>query len=273
MHRNYEIQRFSKILIGSILFTFVYTLIWYKAQYPYLPFFHQNGQGLYPYYQFMNAADNVIWFLFMYFVAAHIQSIPDLQSRKSGFDRMVKSRTGLKSYYLEHYFWNFLGGVLLFLACGLTAVLSINFFCDRFMVNIVSQETSAAFLLFSQNAYLSLFISLILSSIGFGIYCALLYSLSFWISNINIFRAVGIILGMVLLFIPIIGATFPESSLISRLFSCLYLPNIISAGISGYGRYGYLIPVPILYCLTSLIYLFGTIIIGWLGVRHEESNG
>lgn len=260
------------LFMFAILFTLTYTLIRFRTTYPSIPWFNSDGNGLFFYYSFMNAGDNVIWYAIMFFIAGQITGSYVLINRKSGFDKLVKTRSGIWPYYRSLILHNLIWSGFIFLVCEVCCLFTVNTFLDRITLNSVLTDYAQFHRLASDSA-INLLLSMILSAIGFQIYSLLVFSLSFWIKNLNLYRASGIILGMILLFVPIIGVAFPQDSLIERGLSFFYLPNILSAGISSYGRY----PLPyspwIMFAGTGAVYLLSAFTLISGGIRNEKISG
>lgn len=265
----FKLSHFFKLTALAIIVTFLYTLIRFKLAYPSIPFFHTGGNGLFFYYQFMNLDDNVLWFAFMFFISGELIGSQILKNKKSGLEKMIVARIGL-SHYLSQTFWrNFWESGFLYLCCEMSCFLTVDLICDSVYF---SQSIPALnqFTHINSNPFWNLILSIFFSAIGYQIFSSLVLGLSLWIKNLNIYRASGIILGMLLLFIPIIGVFFPQGSFIEILFSFLYLPNIMSFGISNFGRYSLPYSCWIMYGVTSFLYVLITFLIFKIGIYYDK---
>lgn len=264
-----KISHFIKLTALAITVTFIYTIIRFKSVNPSMPFFYTEGNGLFFYYQFMDLSTNVLWFAFMFFMSSELTGSQILKNKKSGFEKMIIPRSGI-SRYLSRAFWrNFWESGFLYLCCEITCLLAVDLICDSIYF---SQSTPPInqFTKITSNTLWNLILSIFFSAIGYQIFSSLVLGLSLWIRNLSIYRASGIILGMILLFIPIIGVSFPQGSFIEILFSFLYLPNIMSFGISNFGRYSLPYSCWIMYGVTSFLYIVIAFLIFRIGIFYEK---
>lgn len=255
------------VILGTFFFI-IYPIIRFKSIYPGITLMNDYQMGLLFFYRYVSPVDNVLFFCFCYFIAAHFMGVSHLQNKKNHFSYLIMNRIGFKKTIVNQIFKNILYAFFFYILIQIVSLISITLFCSQisfinpFEDNYIYEVNSL-----SSNLILNLVFFILLSSIGFSIFSNFLYSLSFYIKNIFAYRASGIIFGIVLTVIPAIcNYNMPDFSI---FWSVFYLPNILASSVLGFGAYALPLPSLAHFLITGLFYLILGFILLFKGAKKE----
>lgn len=263
-------NKYRTIAVISALVALIYPIVHFKVKYPSIPLMNSDQAGLYFFYDYMSPMDNVIFFIYVYFVSAHIRGTLRLQNKRNKFDYFLKTRLGFKKFYARDLLYNFIESFIIYLSMEILTLFSIHVFCSKIALYNVSNFPEDY--IYGANAIVSnyalnLIIYIPLSALGFSLYSLFIYSVSFFVKNIFAYRAIGIIVGMLLTVLPtMINFALPALSII---WSIPLLPNILSIGTAFFGAYNLPLSCLVHYFITYFFYVICTGILWIKGMKNE----
>lgn len=183
------------------------------------------------------------------------------------YDYFIKERVGFNRYVITNYFYSFINSFLLIITIYIYMLVFINLFLAPISFSYFDYvaNTNTMINLFSQNTFFNLFLFILFSSIGFSIYCCLIYSIKNFFIQRYIFKILSVVIGVLLIVLPIIIASklynlfkFP---FILNFFSFISLMSLLFPGIQGFAlNIDFFSPI-FLYFTSLILYIIVVIII------------
>lgn len=147
----------------------------------------------------------------------------------------IISRTGYKKYQIETILFNFITVFIFILSINLFILIIIHIFCFP-LTNINQIDGSVQYAnILGTDVLTNLIIFLLLSSLGYALFSTFIFSLQCFIKNIYVFKACGLIVGILMYVAPTLASGFFSLNIkipfLARLVYFFNLPNLISPGI------------------------------------------
>lgn len=200
--------------------------------------------GLNFFYRMQTTTVVLLYFIINIFLAPNLLAADLYRDRKTHFSNFIKVRIGSRRYFYHSIAENYLTVLLYFICTQLVALLFIHFFLFPiiFDFSLLEGLYNASEAL-SANHVWNLILFIFLSANGYAIFATLLFSLRRYLRDVYLFRASGLILGVLLYILPVffyqfLSNCFPMlSQSIFYLFSVLYFPTLIAPGVEEFGQY------------------------------------
>lgn len=222
---------------------------------------YESNRGLSLYY-YMQSVGSYIWFYFiMFFIIPNIYSVDILKKRNNHYHYFEITKKGYKNYCISNFKKNSLITFFSVLFIHLYLLFLINFFISPIRVDTFDQI--GIYVGLNSNMMINLILYVILSIIGYVVFSNFILSLQLYIKNIYIYRALGIILGIVLFIFPaylsVIFLRLVPFKFLSIISGIFFIPNIIIPSLES-------ISIRVLspligYILTLAFYIIVTILI------------
>ena len=265
----------KKLLLFSIYFIVVIVGIFisYKGAYASIP----NNEmilmkskdpemGLDFFYYLQDSGLTLILYVLTTLILPNIISADFLLYEHNKFNHFLITRMSSSLYHKKERQFNFLATFILILMTHLLTILIIHlfFFKISFSINPIYMNATRQTNLLSSSLLLNLIIYMILSSIGYAIFSHFLFSLQYFITNVYLYRTLGLLVSLVLYIgASVLSHTFynTSGSLTATLAYFLNIiniltPSIIKSPVLNNNPYLFYIGTALLYYLLSSI-LFG----------------
>ncbi len=226
------------ILCGCIAFSF------YSADYGIFTPESYAHLGLNFFYRMQTTALVLLYFIINIFLAPNLLAADLYRDRKTHFSNFIKIRIGSRRYFYHSIAENYLTVLLYFICTQLIALLFIHFFIFpiTFDFSLFEGLYNASEALSSNHVW-NLILFIFLSANGYAVFATLLFSLRRYLRDVYLFRASGLILGLLLYILPallyqFVNNRFPMlSQFIFYPLYMLYFPTLIAPGVEGFGQY------------------------------------
>ena len=265
----------KKLLLFSIYFIVVIVGIFisYKGAYASIP----NNEmilmkskdpemGLDFFYYLQDSGLTLILYVLTTLILPNIISADFLLYEHNKFNHFLITRMSSSLFCKKERRFNFLATFILILMTHLLTILIIHlfFFKISFSINPIHMNATRQTNLLSSSLLLNLIIYMILSSIGYALFSHFLFSLQYFITNVYLYRTLGLLVSLVLY----IGASVLSHTFYNTLGSLLatlayfhniiniLTPSIIKSPVLNNNPYLFYIGTALLYYLLSSI-LFG----------------
>lgn len=227
--------------------------------------------GIQFYYIIQDAGLSLIFFILMITFLPNFISSDFLEMSNSKYSHMILTRVDYNKKTKNELLITFFCSFILTILANILILLIINFFLFPIHLSTVEHIEPVYDLstIFSNNQLISLFIYIILSACGYGVFSCFIYSLQVFIKNIYLYRAIGLFLGIILVIFPSFVSQILNIPVISSWIYFLSLWSIVTPGI---GSTISLSPL-ILYLGSMTAYIFIISIILELKKRRYESYG
>lgn len=265
----------KKLLLFSIYFIAIIIGIFisYKGAYGSIP----NNEmilmkskdpemGLDFFYYLQDSGLTLILYVLTTLIVPNIISADFLLYDHNKFNQFMITRMSSSLYYKKERQFNFIATFILILITHLLTILIIHlfFFKISFSINPIYMNATRQTNLLSGSLLLNLIIYIILSSIGYGLFSHFLFSLQYFVKNVYLYRALGLLVSLILYIgASVLSHTFYNTSgnLIATLayfFNIINIltPSIIKSPILNNNPHLFYIGTALLYYLLSSI-LFG----------------
>lgn len=265
----------KKLLLFSIYFIVVIVGIFisYKGAYGSIP----NNEmilmkskdpemGLDFFYYLQDSGLTLIFYVLTTLIVPNIISADFLLYDHNKFNQFMITRMSSSLYYKKERQFNFIATFILILITHLLTILIIHlfFFKISFSINPIYMNATRQTNLLSGSLLLNLIIYIILSSIGYGLFSHFLFSLQYFVKNVYLYRALGLLVSLILYIgASVLSHTFYNTSgnLIATLayfFNIINIltPSIIKSPVLNNNPHLFYIGTALLYYLLSSI-LFG----------------
>ncbi|MCT3347784.1 hypothetical protein EFS61_03320 [Lactobacillus hominis] len=140
----------------------------------------------------------------------------------------IQQRTGYRNFLITGILFSFIGGAIIMLLTYLLQLALITIFCAPIVFYVDPHLADMGIQYFSLNTGLELASSILLSSIGWGIFSILVFSISLFIPKNIICLLTGVLVALILIISPLVGNM---QNSIWRIISFIwFLPTIIAPG-------------------------------------------
>lgn len=265
----------KKLLLFSIYFIVVIVGIFisYKGAYGSIPNNEMilmkskdSEMGLDFFYYLQDSGLTLILYVLTTLIVPNIISADFLLYNHNKFNQFMITRMSSSLYYKKERQFNFIATFILILITHLLTILIIHlfFFKISFSINPIYMNATRQTNLLSGSLLLNLIIYIILSSIGYGLFSHFLFSLQYFVKNVYLYRALGLLVSLILYIgASVLSHTFYNTSgnLIATLayfFNIINIltPSIIKSPVLNNNPHLFYIGTALLYYLLSSI-LFG----------------
>lgn len=265
----------KKLLLFSIYFIAIIIGIFisYKGAYGSIP----NNEmilmkskdpemGLDFFYYLQDSGLTLIFYVLTTLIVPNIISADFLLYDHNKFNQFMITRMSSPLYYKKERQFNFIATFILILITHLLTIFIIHlfFFKISFSINPIYMNATRQTNLLSGSLLLNLIIYIILSSIGYALFSHFLFSLQYFVKNVYLYRALGLLVSLILYIgASVLSHTFYNTSgnLIATLayfFNIINIltPSIIKSPVLNNNPHLFYIGTALLYYLLSSI-LFG----------------
>lgn len=263
----------KKLLLFSIYFIVVIVGIFisYKGAYGSIPNNEMilmkskdSEMGLDFFYYLQDSGLTLILYVLTTLIVPNIISADFLLYNHNKFNQFMITRMSSSLYYKKERQFNFIATFILILITHLLTILIIHlfFFKISFSINPIYMNATRQTNLLSGSLLLNLIIYIILSSIGYGLFSHFLFSLQYFVKNVYLYRALGLLVSLILYIgASVLSHTFYNTSgnLIATLayfFNIINIltPSIIKSPILNNNPHLFYIGTALLYYLLSSIF-------------------
>lgn len=222
---------------------------------------YESNRGLSLYY-YMQSVGSYIWFYFiMFFIIPNIYSVDILKKKNNHYHYFEITKKGYKNYCISNFKKNSLITFFSVLFIHVYLLFLINFFISPISADTFDQI--GIYVGLNSNMMVNLILYVIFSIIGYVVFSNFILSLQLYIKNIYIYRALGIILGIVLFIVPaylnIIFFRLEPLKFLSIIPGIFFIPNIITPSLESISIRG-LSPL-VGFILTLTVYFIMTLVI------------
>ena len=222
--------------------------------------------GLDFFYYLQDSGLTLILYVLTTLIVPNIISADFLLYEHNKFNHFLITRMSSSLYHKKERQFNFLATFILILMTHILTILIIHlfFFKISFSINPIHMNATRQTNLLSSSLLLNLIIYMILSSIGYALFSHFLFSLQYFITNVYLYRTLGLLVSLVLYIgASVLSHTFynTSGSLTATLAYFLNIiniltPSIIKSPVLNNNPYLFYIGTALLYYLLSSI-LFG----------------
>lgn len=222
--------------------------------------------GLDFFYYLQDSGLTLILYVLTTLIVPNIISADFLLYEHNKFNHFLITRMSSSLYHKKKRQFNFLATFILILMTHLLTILIIHlfFFKISFSINPIHMNATRQTNLLSSSLLLNLIIYMILSSIGYALFSHFLFSLQYFITNVYLYRTLGLLVSLVLYIgASVLSHTFynTSGSLLATLayfhnIINILTPSIIKSPVLNNNPYLFYIGTALLYYLLSSI-LFG----------------
>lgn len=191
--------------------------------------------GLYFFYLLQDSGYMIYLFLLIMAIIPNLISDEFLSFQNNHCDFFLISRLKHRHYLRDSILTNYILTFIFILCIQLYILIIIHFFCFPLtQIHQITEPLQYANIL-GYNSIVNLILYILLSSLGCGIFSTFLYSLQYVIKNVYVYKACGIILGILLYVAPTLLSggmvTQFHNYFFARLFYFFNVVNLVSPGI------------------------------------------
>lgn len=236
--------------------------------------YNVSEAGLEVFYYLENAGMSLPNYIFITFIATNMYLIDLFKKKKSGVNNMLIERKGYKKLFLENIKNIIITSALFRLTCFMAMILVISIICHGIYFDFQPEMHlwNWQFYFYSDNALISFIIYILIATAGYSMFCLLLYGLSHFIKNEYVYRASGVLAGILgqtgLAIITAILGTNATAFFDYLLVNTVFVGNLLCPGSCEIGskpeQISYYIPI-----LLALIF-FGWVIFKLLKYVYKK---
>lgn len=222
--------------------------------------------GLNLYYTIQDAGLTLVYFVLMITFSPNIFASHCLEIRNSKYLQMIMTRIGyvnaikgeICATFLISMFINIIANILILFVIHLF-LLPIHFGTVEVVEGVYDLS-----ILFSNNQLISIFIYILFSSIGYGVFTCFIYSLQTYVRNIYLFRSLGLILGILLVIFPSFISQIINVPILSTMLYFFSVWAMLTPGI------GIIIPFSPFIVFIGSIAMYSIVILVLLEIRKRK---
>ncbi len=206
---------------------------------------------------------NPYHFICMLLLLPNIVSCDFLTMYLSHTHYSIELRISKKTYYILTFLINIVMTFLIVLLLELAILLIIHLFYSPIIFNTTEypQYYHAITSLIFTDEIKNLIAFLLMTSFGYGLVSALLFSIQYFITNPYVYRCSGVIIGILLVLLPaLIQGYFPNPD---NIF-ILQINNLVCLGLEGVRDNPFHLDHSLVYILSALIYM----IVSYIGFSY-----
>jgi len=219
--------------------------------------------GLSVFYYLENVGISLPNYIFITFMATNLYLIDLFKERKSGAIHLLIERKGYKKLFLENIKNIIITSALFRLVCFMAMIFAISIICHGIHFDFPSEMKlwGWQFYFYSNNAFISFIIYILIATIGYSMFCLLLYAFSHFVKNEYVYRASGMLTGILgqtgLAIVASIFGTNATTFFDYLLVNTVFVGNLLCPGSCEIGSK----PEQISYYVPILLAIF---FFGWL---------
>lgn len=271
-------EKNKKVIIPIIVFFTIMGIVsYYYAKGRYAGFSHFETIGLEFYYVLQSPSLYLIFFFFVAFFSANLFPIDFFKYRNNRFQNQIITRIGYQKQFIYQLKKTLVSSILFRLLCHLVLLLITLCYFPKMSFVIHGMEGYTPILyVFSNSTLLSFILYIIYSTVGFAIFSMFIYSLSYYIKNIYIYRVAGIVFSLLGYIGPaLIGNTMMangvEAIVIQVIGYLFFSGSLLAPGMDILGDSD--MNIHILTLITMFCYSVVTVLLLYIGYKREYQNG
>lgn len=189
-------KKFGKILAITFLVVAGYTF-WCCTSERITNYTFRNA-GLDVFYYLENVGMSLPNYIFITFMATNMYLIQWFKERKNNTVHLFIERKGFKKVFVENIKNIVITSTLFRLVCFMAMLIVISIICHgiHFDFSQETEWTNWQFFFYSNHAFSSFLIYIFIATVGYVIFCLFLYGLGYWIKNEYVYRATGVLTGI-----------------------------------------------------------------------------
>lgn len=165
----------------------------------FITLYENKEAGLDVFYYLEDVGGSLPNYIFITFMAANIFTIDLFKARKSKVKHMEIERLGYKKVFIQNIKSIIISSAIFRIVCFIAMILTISVICHGFHFDL-PKETQFLYqdlYLYSNNPLISFLIYILLSTVGYSMFCLLIYIAGYFVKNEYLYRCLGVIFGIV----------------------------------------------------------------------------
>lgn len=220
--------------------------------------------------QFSGVSSSTILDVLQMIVFTTLLTYISIYIKNNQFFTLVHQRTGYSRFLQSTFLKSFCSAFFLSFITHIYGLVLFSILCKQ-IPSFVKIDDIYINTAFQDNTFISWFIFVLLSAIGWGIYAILICSIGLFINKNSVFFVSGAVIGTLLIVVP---AMLVANDLLRYLFSIVILPSLIIPGqLHFFQNVGTPPNVWLIFGLSACLYTGVSVLLAQKWVHDTQSHG